>query len=38
MGAQFWGPAVDALERLHRGGALEAEALERGSAARLPAP
>ena len=38
VGAQFWGPAVDALERLHRSGALEAEALERGSAARLPTP
>jgi diguanylate cyclase (GGDEF)-like protein len=38
VGAQFWGPAVDALERLHRGGALEAEALERGSVTRLPSP
>jgi diguanylate cyclase (GGDEF)-like protein len=37
VGAQFWGPAVDALESLHRGGALEAAALER-AAARVPAP
>ena len=36
--AQFWGPAVDALERLHRGGALQADALERGAATRLPTP
>jgi HD-GYP domain-containing protein (c-di-GMP phosphodiesterase class II) len=36
--AQFWGPAVDALERLHRGGALQADALERGAATRLPSP
>ena len=38
VGAQFWAPAVDALERLHRGGALRADALERDSVTRLPSP
>ena len=34
-GAQFWPAAVDALESLHRGGALAAEALERRAAEHI---
>ena len=38
VGSQFWDVAVDALEALHRGGALVAETLERRAAAHISAP